>query len=287
MKSYNSRIIPVLRDKTDKLYIADLDRMAPEKFPSDSAVRQLVESYRQDGNIEARDIIVTSFGRYVVSIAKNYQEQGLSLADLISEGMIGLMAAIEQFDTTQTSTKFVTYSNVSISRQMREALDQSNRPVKVPKNIRNSQMKIKEKLHSESLSGNEIHEVIDSIDERDQEFATNPKIFQRLSVTSQRSGEEEDLDPLENVLLLSVDGSAPMEGSDFDIDLARIFTKLTENEVKVIRSFYGFSGDYLKSSMKLIGQSLGMSVEQVRKLKTSGLLKLRDEKSKQILAKYL
>jgi len=287
MKSYNSKIIPVLRDKTDKLYIADLDRMAPEKFPSDGEVKLLIDSYRRDGNVEARDTIVTSFGRYVVSIAKNYQEQGLSLADLISEGIIGLMAAIEQFDTAQTSTKFVTYSNVSISRQMREALDQSNRPVKVPKNIRNSQMKVKEKIHSESLSGNELYEIIDSIDERDQEFATNPKIFQRLNVSSHRAGEEEDLDPLENVLLLSVDGSSPMEGSDFDIDLERIFTKLSDNEVKVIKAFYGFSGDYLKSSMKLIGQSLGMSVEQVRKLKTSGLLKLRDEKSKQILAKYL
>lgn len=286
MKSYNSRIIPVLRDKTDKLYIADLDRTAPEKFPSDETVRGLIDRYKNDNDLEARDAIITSFGRYVVSIAKNYQEQGLSLADLISEGIIGLMAAIEQFDTSLT-TKFVTYSNVSISRQMREALDQTNRPVKIPKNIRNSQMKVREKVHAEALKGNELCEILDSIEERDQEFATNPKIFQKFNMNTHPVGEEDDLDPLENVLLLSVDGSTPMESSDMALDLDRVFSKLTENEVKVIKAFYGFSGDYLKSSMKLIGESLGMSVEQVRKLKTSGLVKLKGKKSKEILSKYL
>jgi len=286
MKSYNSRIIPVLRDKTDKLYIADLDRTAPERFPSDETVRGLIDLYKNNGDLVARDTIITSFGRYVVSIAKNYQEQGLSLADLISEGILGLMAAIEQFDTSLT-TKFVTYSNVSISRQMREALDQTNRPVKIPKNIRNSQMKVREKVHAESLRGRELFEILDSIEDRDQEFATNPKIFQKFNMNTRPVGEEDDLDPLENVLLLSVDGSSPMEDSDMDLDLGRVFSKLTENEVKVIKAFYGFSGDYLKSSMKLIGESLGMSVEQVRKLKTSGLVKLKSKKSKEILSKYL
>lgn len=286
MKSYNSRIIPVLRDKTDKLYIADLDRTAPDRFPSDETVRGLIDLYKNNGDLVARDTIITSFGRYVVSIAKNYQEQGLSLADLISEGILGLMAAIEQFDTSLT-TKFVTYSNVSISRQMREALDQTNRPVKIPKNIRNSQMKVREKVHAESLRGRELFEILDSIEDRDQEFATNPKIFQKFNMNTRPVGEEDDLDPLENVLLLSVDGSSPMEDSDMDLDLGRVFSKLTENEVKVIKAFYGFSGDYLKSSMKLIGESLGMSVEQVRKLKTSGLVKLKSKKSKEILSKYL
>lgn len=284
MKSYNSKIIPVLRDMTDKLYIADIDKCTPVKFPDDTVVRKLVKQYRDTGDISARNSIIESFGRYVVSIAKNYQEQGLPLSDLISEGMIGLIAAIEQFDTEQT-TKFVTYSNVSISRQMKEALDQFNRPVKVPKNIRNSQMKIRERVHNEQLTGKDLPEIIQDIeDDVDQEFALNPRMYQRL-VLNTRDDEEDD-DPMENSMLLS-ESSSPMSTADLRQDLERVFTKLSENEVKVIRAFYGFSGDYLKSSIKLVGESLNMTPEQVRKLKLSGLQKLRDEKSKKILAKYL
>jgi RNA polymerase primary sigma factor len=284
MKSYNSKIIPVLRDMTDKLYIADIDKLTPAKFPNDAAIRELVDEYRKNGNMDARDAIIMSFGRYVVSIAKNYQEQGLPLSDLISEGMIGLIAAIEQFDTTQTTTKFVTYSNVSISRQMKEALDQFNRPVKVPKNIRNSQMKMREKLHNDQLHGKELSDIVEEVEDVDYEFALNPKMFSRLTLTT-RNEEDED-DPMENSLLLSGSDS-PMDQIDFNTDLDRVFARLTENEVKVIRAFFGFSGDYLKSSIKLVGESLDMTPEQVRKLKLSGLQKLRDEKSRQILSKYL
>lgn len=284
MKSYNSKIIPVLRDVTDKLYIADIDRITPTKFPNDASIRELIDKYRNDGDINARDAVILSFGRYVVSIAKNYQEQGLPLADLISEGMIGLIAAIEQFDTTQTTTKFVTYSNVSISRQMKEALDQFNRPVKVPKNIRNNQMKVREKLHNEQLQGKELYDIVEEVEDTDYEFALNPKMFQRLSLVSKN--EEDEDDPMENTVLLS-SSESPMDRIDFNTDLERVFSRLTENEVKVIRAFFGFSGDYLKSSIKLVGESLDMTPEQVRKLKLSGLQKLRDEKSSQILSKYL
>ena len=284
MKSYNSKIIPVLRDVTDKLYIADIDKITPTKFPNDASIRELIDKYRNDGDINARDAVILSFGRYVVSIAKNYQEQGLPLADLISEGMIGLIAAIEQFDTTQTTTKFVTYSNVSISRQMKEALDQFNRPVKVPKNIRNNQMKVREKLHNEQLQGKELYDIVEEVEDTDYEFALNPKMFQRLSLVSKN--EEDEDDPMENTVLLS-SSESPMDRIDFNTDLERVFSRLTENEVKVIRAFFGFSGDYLKSSIKLVGESLGMTPEQVRKLKLSGLQKLRDEKSRQILSKYL
>lgn len=284
MKSYNSKIIPVLRDVTEKLYIADLDKNTPAKFPSDTDVRLLINRYRIDGDIEARNTVIAAFGRYVVSIAKNYQEQGLPLGDLISEGMLGLIAAIEQFDTEQTSTKFVTYSNVSISRQMKEALDQFNRPVKVPKNIRNNQMKMREKLHNELLKGKDVSDIVEEVDELDSEFVLNPKMYHRLSlIVNDDEGED---DPMENSMLLSSNES-PMTQSDFDIDLERVFSKLTDNEVKVIRAFYGFSGDYLKSSIKLVGESLGMTPEQVRKLKLSAIQKLRTKESKQIMSKYL
>ena len=284
MKSYNSKIIPVLRDMTDRLYIADIDRLTPSRFPNDIAIRELIDKYRKENDIDARDAIIVSFGRYVVSIAKNYQEQGLPLSDLISEGMIGLIAAIEQFDTSQTTTKFVTYSNVSISRQMKEALDQFNRPVKVPKNIRNSQMKVREKLHNDQLHGKELTDIIEEVDVSDYEFALNPKMFSRLTLTSK--SDEDDDDPMENSILLS-NSESPMDRMDFCIDLERVLLKLTPNEVKVIKAFFGFSGEYLKSSIKLVSEALGMTPEQVRKLKLSGLQKLREEKSRKILSKYL
>lgn len=287
MKSYNSRIIPVVRDKTDRLYVSDVEQSAPAKYPNDERVRTCIDLYRKTGQLSYRDKIIAWFGRYVVSIAKNYQEQGLPLSDLISEGMIGLIAAVDQFDLKRED-KFVTYSNTCISRQMREALDQFNRPVKVPKNIRNHQNKTWERLHRHSLEGKDIMDTIEESSDHEKVFVLNPKAYHKKRI--KRVGAEDFSENIGNVLedhkMLSEQFSSKIDKEDLLMDLNRVLTLVTDDEKKVILYFYGIGNDG-PYTLTNISEKLGMTLDRVRKLKVSGLQKLKTEKSLKILAKYL
>lgn len=109
--------------------------------------------------------LVAQFGKYVVSIAKNYQGKGLELCSLISSGMYGLVSIISNpnaFDTEGTS-KFVTYANAVLSRYMREALDEYNNVVRLPKNIRNDMRWVREisnELESLGFSEEEVNKEV-------------------------------------------------------------------------------------------------------------------------------
>jgi RNA polymerase primary sigma factor len=286
MRSYNSKIIPVIRNEIDVKYIEDIDDISDKKFPEDQEIRDTIDAYRKTGDIKYRDTMIYWFSRYVVSIARNYQEQGLPLADLISEGMIGLIDAINQYNTEE-ATKFITYSNTCISRQMREALDQFNRPVKVPKNIRNYQNKVSERVHKNSLHGKELFETIEESDEREVPFVSNPKLYHRKRLPRSISSDEVDVDPMENSMILSEEISDKLDQEDMVKDINRIFDSLlTEEEKFVIVRFFGIIGDS-PLSLASISELTDKPIDRVRRLKTSGLEKLRSKKSFDILSKYL
>lgn len=284
MKSYNSRIIPVVRDKTDRLYIQDIEQVTPVRYPNDEKVRDCIKKYKDTADVAYRDKVIAWFGKYVVSIAKNYQEQGLPLSDLISEGMIGLINSIEQFDLDRDD-KFVTYSNTCVSRQMREALDQFNRPVKVPKNIRNHQNKTWDRLHKHSLEGKDIDVTIEESSEHEKLFVLNPKAYHKKRITKLGS-EDEGGNTMEDHPMLSEHFSDAVDKQDLSIDIERVLSLVTEDEKNVILYFFGIgnNGPYTLTN---ISEKLGITLDRVRKLKTTGLEKLKTKKSLEILAKYL
>lgn len=286
MRSFNSRIIPRMRDLTDRLYIADIDGIAPAQFPSDKQVRTQIDLFRKSADYKDRDVIIYWFSKYVISIAKNYQEQGLPLSDLISEGMLGLIAAIEQFDTSR-ETKFVTYSNTCISRQIREALDEFNRPVKVPKNIRNHQIKTWDRLHKHGLQGKDITYTLEESSEEEQFFILNPKAYHKKVISNPNPEDEEEFgNSMDDHILLSTQNENKLEEEDLKIDLNRVLTLLTKDEKKVIELIFGI-GELGSSKYSNISEQLGIPLVTVNKLKQSGLQKLRAKKSLQILEKYL
>lgn len=285
MKAYNSRIIPRTQSKTDRLYISDIEQITPARYPNDKKIRTTIEKFKKTGKIYYRDKIIAWFGKYVISIAKNYQEQGLPLSDLISEGVIGIIAAVDQFDT-KGATKFVTYSNTCISRQMREALDQTNRPVKVPKNIRNHQIKTWGRLHKHSLEGKDITETIEESSQHEKIFVINPKAYHRKQLKRFHSEQNIKENPLEDHMLLSEEFYTKLDHEDLIIDIDRVLSLLTDLEKTIIQHFYGLKEND-PCTIPNISVKLGVSLDQVRKLKQSGLEKLRDKKSLEILGKYL
>lgn len=291
MRTYVKDIVPDIVELTDKMYIKDLDRVGPgpEGFFTDEDVREQLRLYRLTSDETIKTRIITTYGRYVVSIAKNYQRMGLPLCDLITEGMIGLMNAITHFDLNN-QTKFVTYSNNIISRQIREALDQFNLPVKVPKNIRNQHRKVRTLIEEKSLLSNNEEEIVDEVmdNEISYEYYLNQGLFSKISVGYQQADSTLS-ENLEDVYFISDDSpDKKLVKVDLKKDISRVFKrKLTKIEAKVLRLYFGIDSPYAISSTTDLGAKLGMSGERVRQIKEAGLAKLRGTDCKNILVKYL
>jgi RNA polymerase primary sigma factor len=286
MRAYNSRIIPVIRELTDKMYLDDVETVSPTAYFTDEQIRQLIREYRKTGNRKLMEIIVHSFSRYVVSIAKNYQEQGLTLSDLISEGMLGLMISIDKFDLKH-KTKFVTYSNIVISRYMREALDYSNNIVRLPKNIRNNRSKTRELISVMQMKGASYADILEKIDDPNMIFFTNPEIYHKKSLSDvigtdipiilEDTMETTDPQPDRGLNLI-----------DLKKDLSKtLTTKLTDEELLVIRFHFGLGLPFSITSIQDLARCLGMTREVVKTLLSSAIQKLREEDSLKILSKYI
>lgn len=290
MRTYVKGLIPINMEAIDKMYINDVDRVSPGNsgFLTDAETRVLLTQYEVDKSLKVRDELIHTFGRYVVSIAKNYQNQGLPLCDLIAEGMLGLMMAIDNFDLNNV-TQFMTYANVCISRSMREALDQFNFPVKVPKNIRNQHRKVKTLTESMQLEGYLEDEIQDKFIDNaiNVECFYNPGLFSKVSV-GMSGGEDELIDESDLYFISDDVPDAKLIKQDLKREIARIFRKrLTRVEAKVLRLYFGIDQPYRIVSIADLGAKLGMSGERARQIREAGLEKLRADDCKKILAKYL
>lgn len=199
------------------------------------------------------------FTRYVLSIAKNYQRNGLVLSDLISEGMLGLYTAFEKFDL-EGDVKFITYSNVVITRAILEALDENNYIVKLPKNIRVDINKQKEKASKDSK--------LDSI----------PK--QTVYLEPTQSWYEFDFK--DDTLNDNIKDTSLSKEVDILLN-----TLLTEEERIVIKYKFGIGHGAPINSIYKIAKKLGLSVTKTKNLYTDALFKLQSTDSKLLLAKYL
>lgn len=291
MRTYVKDNVPDIVELTDKMYIRDLDRVSPgsDGFFTDEAIREQIRLYRETNDNSIRTNIINTYGRYVVSIAKNYQRMGVPLCDLITEGMIGLINAIVHFDL-ENQTKFITYSNNIISRQIREALDQFNLPVKVPKNIRNQHRKVRTLIEEKFLLGEDEDAIIDKVidDEISYEYYLNQGLYSKVLVGNSQT-DDSQCENLEDIYFIS--DEAPdkrLTKVDLKREIARIFRKkLTKTEAKVLRLYFGIDSPYAVNSTADLGAKLGMSGERARQIKEAGLAKLRSADCKKILANYL
>lgn len=227
--------------------------------------------------------------RFVVSVAKQYQNQGLSLGDLINEGNLGLIKAAKRFDETR-GFKFISYAVWWIRQSILQALAEQSRIVRLPLNRVGALNKIgKElsKLEQEYERIPSAAELADSLEMTVSEVADTLKISGRhLSVDAPFAQGEDNrlLDVLENEE--TPDPDFDLMGESLKVEIERALSKLTSREGEVIRLYFGIGREH-SLTLEEIGERFDLTRERVRQIKEKALRKLRHHNKSAALRAYL
>jgi RNA polymerase primary sigma factor len=227
--------------------------------------------------------------RFVVSVAKQYQNQGLSLGDLINEGNLGLIKAAKRFDETR-GFKFISYAVWWIRQSILQALAEQSRIVRLPLNRVGALNKIgKElsKLEQEYERMPSAAELAESLEMSISEVSDTLRISGRhLSVDAPFAQGEDNrlLDVLENDETPNPD--AELMGESLKVEIERALAKLTKREAEVIRLYFGIGREH-SLTLEEIGERFDLTRERVRQIKEKALRKLRHHNRSMALRAYL
>ena len=226
--------------------------------------------------------------RFVVSVAKQYQNQGLSLPDLINEGNLGLIKAAEKFDETR-GFKFISYAVWWIRQSILQALAEQSRIVRLPLNQVGSLNRINkayskfEQEHERKPSPEELAEELDLPAEK---VADTMRVAGRHISVDAPFVEGEDnslLDVLINSDSPNADRSLINESLSREIE--RALATLTERESDIIRYFFGIGCQEM--TLEEIGERFGLTRERVRQIKEKAIRRLRHTSRSKLLKSYL
>ena len=241
------------------------------------------------GDREALEKLTKANLRFVVSVAKQYQNQGLSLPDLINEGNLGLIKAAEKFDETR-GFKFSSYAVWWIRQSILQAIAEQSRIVRVPLNQVGSVNKIN-RVMNKFEQENERRPSVDEIAEKtDIPFE---KIEDAISVNNRHvSVDAPFVDGEDNSLLdVLVNDDAPMADRMLVIEslreeINRALTSLNERERNIIEAFFGIN-QTTEMTLEEIGEKFGLTRERVRQIKEKAIRKLRQNTKSKMLKSYL
>lgn len=243
----------------------------------------------QKGSQRALEDLTKANLRFVVSVAKQYQNQGLSLGDLINEGNLGLIKAAKRFDETR-GFKFISYAVWWIRQSILQALAEQSRIVRLPLNRVGALNKIgKElsKLEQEYERLPSAHELAESLEMTVGEVADTLKISGRhLSMDAPFAQGEDNrlLDVLENEEIPNPDFE--LMGESLKVEIERALSKLTKREAEVIRLYFGIGREH-SLTLEEIGERFDLTRERVRQIKEKALRKLRHHNRSATLRVYL
>jgi RNA polymerase primary sigma factor len=242
------------------------------------------------GDQQALERLVSANLRFVVSVAKKYQNLGLPLNDLINEGNLGLVKAAQRFDETR-GFKFISYAVWWIRQSIIQAIAENSRLVRLPLNKVGSLTKINKAfsaLEQEFEREPTAEELANSLDIGEEEVKTTLAVASRhVSMDAPfEEGESNSLiDVLENPDAKNADHAMDYTYS-LSVETERSLGLLTEREREVLKLFYGIGVD---NAMTLsdIGETLGLTRERVRQIKDKSINKLRAEARSGSLKEYL
>lgn len=269
-------------------YLHDISKI-PLITPEEEA--ELAKKIR-NGDEEALDVLTKANLRFVVSVAKQYQGQGLSLADLINEGNMGLMKAARRFDETR-GFKFISYAVWWIRQSIMLAIVEQARLVRMPLNKVGSYTKL-----------NRLSQQLE------QEFEREPTIEELAAAMDMKEGDLKDLAARGNLRHISMDAPVSSDadnatmldlmqdndsGSKPDKDLlsdslkeeiSAVLKILSKRESEIITAYFGLNGTS-NMSLEEIAENFELTRERVRQIKERAIRRLRKATSSKLLKGYL
>ena len=246
------------------------------------------------GNEEAKNKFLKSNLRLVVSIAKRYEGRGLEILDLIQEGNLGLIKAIDYYDP-QKGYKFSTYATHWIKQAITRAIANKGRAIRVPVHVVNEKNKIK-RISNELYQKTGIKPTLEEISiesnitiNRIKDIKENYQ--QILSMNATLGTEDEDMtleDTIKDDKFESTEGFVlnTVINEQLRNELESILSRLDKREQEVIRLRYGFDDNYPRT-LEEIGNIYGLTRERIRQIESKALRKLRIRSNKNNLREYL
>jgi len=263
--------------------IGKVDLLTPEEEV------ELAKKIKQGDQISLEKLTKANL-RFVVSVAKQYQNQGLSLSDLINEGNLGLIKAAQRFDETR-GFKFISYAVWWIRQSILQALAEQSRIVRLPLNKVGSLNKINkafselEQAYEREPSADELAELLEISTE---EVQTTLGVAARHVSMDAPFVEGEDnslLDVLENGGTPGTDTALEYKES-LRREIERSLSTLTERQMDVIKLYFGIGVQH-PMSLEDIGEKFGLTRERVRQIKDKAINKLRSASRSKLLKHYL
>lgn len=241
----------------------------------------------REGDQKALDKLVRANLRFVVSVAKQYQNQGLSLPDLINEGNLGLIRAAQRFDETR-GFKFISYAVWWVRQSILQALAEQSRIVRLPLNRVGSLNKInkeRSKFEQEFERIPSAEELAERLDIPADQVVDTMKVSGRhISVDAPFADGDENslLDVLINDDTPTPDRVLNQESLSKEVD--RALQQLDERERNIVKMFFGIGGQEM--TLEEIGAKYDLTRERVRQIKEKAIRRLKSQKSR-LLKSYL
>ncbi len=279
-KSITTREAPSLEK-----YFSDISKVDMVTAEEEAALAQRIRR----GDQSAVERLTKANLRFVVSVAKQYQFQGLSLSDLINEGNMGLIRAAKKFDETK-GFRFISYAVWWIRQSIMQALADQSRIVRIPLNkvgLSSKVTKAAQQLEQNFEREPTAEEISEYLDMDLEEVSSTMNFNSRHLSIDSPIGEEGDgtmIDILENENVDAVDGESQKESMMYEIELA--LNSLPTKQQLVLKSLYGIGMDR-PLGMEDIGEEMGLTRERVRQIRDQALITLRRHTNARRLKTFL
>lgn len=225
----------------------------------------------KEGNLDSIDTLVKANLRFVVSIAKEYQNQGLPLADLISEGNYGLIKAATRFDYTR-GFRFISYAVWWIKQSIIQSLNDNARMVRLPANVINRLNNLKKEIEKFEFENEREPMYGEILDENSE--AVDLTLYSKC--TSLNDSINEDGDELIDLISDSTEESGIVVDENLKSKINETLSILDERERIIVENYYGINTDCEPMTLESIGEKFSLTKERIRQIKARALRKLRN-----------
>jgi len=273
---YTNEAVAAMTTDSLQLFLNEAGRYKLLTGPEEVELAKLIER----GDRRAKDMMINSNLRLVVSIAKKYQGHGLSLLDLIQEGIIGLIRAVEKFDWRR-GFKFSTYATWWIRQAVQRGVANKSRTIRIPVHIVEREQKMARAERELTLTLERAptdDEVAKTAKLSVKHVREVRKAARAVASLDKPLGDDSDTSFGDIVATHPTDVEEEVVIGLSEILLREVVAKLPEREQRVINLRYALTGEHEPMSLEMIGREMGLTRERVRQIETQALERLARER---------